>query len=471
VRQIVQEDEITCLQVFDFNYDGFKDILISTGQLIKIYFGDATSAYSKVISITTLYKPDKFVYGDYNRDGYFDINYINKQDGVIATIFAKSFVSFYPELIHKKENGIVDVISFYSKFVYGAAYLNVNGKVNIISKINSLSENQQLALAIKPNLLTSFDYLNNGIIDFAFTNDDNQTLNFILRDAAGLPENLFSINLFEQHKNLKVSNNSKYINCFYFFSNDARSIEFLEVDFSKYTFNRKFYYAEGLIEDVVISYDNKNDPEIFILYSKKGKLGLQVQTKVEEEYYSRLYTGLEKNWYDAYILSEKNRSIGYLQRNINNLMLKTVTAGDKNYKSKLNVNTKTDSYSTISNVYFYSNKNAKDYFGIFKDENHFFLFIDENIYLQSNNNKEFDFRITSKNQLFFGKNNTVFISDNNQKSLFKLKLSDKTKQFNFNQIFSDVEINNYLVEKLEPRTSNLIFTSIQNGIIEIRQLP
>ena len=159
------------MNVFDINYDHFKDIIISTNSYVKIYFGDATASVSKTIIIQTTFPADKFVIGDFNRDGFFDINYLNIDKGIISTIFSKDFDLFYPEFIQKKEKGIVDIIPFFSKFVYGAAYLNQNGKVHILSSVAAMSDDQQIAVGIEPNLITSFDHINNGIIDFAFTDN------------------------------------------------------------------------------------------------------------------------------------------------------------------------------------------------------------------------------------------------------------------------------------------------------------
>jgi hypothetical protein len=38
-------------------------------------------------------------------------------------------------------------------------------------------------------------------------------------------------------------------------------------------------------------------------------------------------------------------------------------------------------------------------------------------------------------------------------------------------MFSDIELSNYTVQKLDQRNTHLIFTNSKNGIIEIRQLP
>ena len=169
LRQISLDDNVLSIHVFYINYDSFKDIIVSTTKSIIIFFGDSYAAYDNTVSIPTFYQADKFVYGDFNHDGYFDFNYLNIEHGIIITILAKDFYSFYPEFIHKKEKGLIDLTPFFSKFVYGVAFLNQNGEVNILSKVSSISDDQQLAVAIEPDLICSFDLLKYAFIVFAYT--------------------------------------------------------------------------------------------------------------------------------------------------------------------------------------------------------------------------------------------------------------------------------------------------------------
>lgn len=468
LRQVDFDSDITSLQVFDFNYDGFQDILVGLNNGIMIFYGDATAAYNKTVKINCNYKVDKFVYGDFNRDGYFDLNYINEQNGIVSTIFAKDFFTFYPEMIHFRSTGIIDAIPFYSKFVNGIAYLNINGMVSILSKVNSLSEPQRLALAIKPSLISTFDYLNNGVKDIVFINDENNSLNFILRDASGLPDNLFTIELYEKHLKLKIAQISSEKKIFYLFSGDMQSVEALEVDFRAFSFKRKFYYSEGLIQDVLVKPDFKNDPEIFILYSAKGKLGLQVQTKVDENYFTKKYPNLETNWSNAHIISGTSRTIAYLQKSTTNLIYKSVNVDDKSYRTIFNVNLVFTRDPGSSEDYCSSDFSQNIFYGIFADSKKTGIFYNNEVYLVPGIENFPQFRITGKNHLFFGKNKSVFLSNDSDNSIYEINVDKKFSQVKPVQSLKDIILNQFIVEKLEPRSNNFIFTNTQNGFIEIR---
>ena len=183
---------------------------------------------------------------------------------------------FFPEIIQQKKKGIVDVIPFFSKFVYGAAYLNQNGEVNILSKVTSMTENQKLAIAIEPDLIAPFDHTNNGITDLVFTDEFDNKLKFIIRSAAGLPEKYFSVDLYEDHNKILEFNNDKLRKTFFLYSKNKKVIEAIEVDFDRYNFKRKIHYAEGPIQDIKIKSDAEGEAELLILYSKDKTLNLQV---------------------------------------------------------------------------------------------------------------------------------------------------------------------------------------------------
>ena len=471
LRKISVESDVLALNVFDFNYDGFKDIIVSTTNSIIIYFGDHTAAYNKTVTIKTFYKADKFIYGDFNHDGYFDFNYLNIESGYISTIFAKDFEKFYPELVHKKQKGFVDVIPFFSKFVYGAAYLSENGQFEVLSQINSLSEDQELLISIKPDLIASFDYLNNGISDFVFTDDEDGQLKFILRDAAGLPEKIYSIKLFDNYSNIIGLSKTKLIKSFFLFNYKKRQIEIVEVNFEKFSFDRKFIYANGPIEDLIVKPDFKSDAELFIVYSKNNQLNLETILKTGLGYTRKTYINLEKKWESPFLYSSKKLGVGYWQTNSTTAFLKMVSSDSKTYNIKHQTQLGYKDYQLITKSNQSSDKKENDYCALFVSPKEVVLVQgDTSLAIYYGKSDDKGFRITNKNQLFFGKNNSIFIVDNNLKSLFELVPIKSTGRIKINKVLSSVKCDNYIIEKLDRRKSSMMFTSSKNGTIEIRQL-
>lgn len=472
LRQVDLGGDVLSFHVFDMNYDHYEDIILSISNSIVILFGDPTAAYSKSIKINTSFQADEFTYGDYNRDGFFDINYIDKQKGYISTIFAKDFYSFYPEMIHKKTERITDVIPFFSKFIYGTAYLNKNGEVSVLSKVSSMSDDQQLAVAVEPDLITSFDYLNNGITDIAFTDRFDGEIKFILKDAAGMLDKLFSIKLYDEAKNLVVFSNSKTVKTYLLFNINNRLIESIKVNFEEFSFERIHIYAKGFIQDLIVIPDSKNDPQLFILYANNKNLNLEVLTDYQSKFISSYYEGLTSNWSNPFLTLSDKINIGYWQSDEKNLSLKFLSVKDNKFQplTKIEINKNVQSIISKSNQ-DYNNSDFR-YVSIISANDNLYLFKGEkSVDVFTNNSSLGDLRITEKNQLFFGKNNSIFIYDKNSKTLNEIRMSEYKNELVKKNLLSNINLNNYIVLDSDKRNNHLIFTDTKPGYIGIRQLP
>ena len=471
LRTLRINDDVLSMRIFDINYDQYKDIIVSTKSNIQIYFGDATSSFAKTIYIQTTYPADKFIIGDFNHDGFFDINYLSVDEGIVSTIFAKDFNMFFPEIIQQKKKGIVDVIPFFSKFIYGAAYLNQDGEVSILSTVKSMTDNQKIAIAIEPDLIAPFDHINNGIIDLVFTDEFDRKIKFIIRSAAGLPEKYFAVDLYEEHNRILEFSNDKSKKTFFLYSVNKKVIEAIEVDFNKYNFKRKIHYAEGPIQDIKIKPDAEGEAELFILYSKDKTLNLQVISKTQVGFNQKVYTNLSSNWFDSFLFFDDKLTIGYWQYDDEFLKLNFIsfTESESNPVTKIKLNRKSSLLVSKSNSII--SKNGFKYSALLKNENETFLVVgDREPKLYSTFNYKNEFRIQDKNQLFFGKNNSVFVYDSDLSSLTEITPAKTGGSFLIAEKITDIELNNYIIQQLDQRKLHLIFTDTKSGSIEIRQL-
>ncbi|HQJ47155.1 MAG TPA: VCBS repeat-containing protein, partial [Ignavibacteriaceae bacterium] len=352
LRQISFDDQIISLSVFDINYDQFKDIIISTSSSIEILFGDSFSSFKKSTKIKTLYQADKIAIGDFNRDGFFDFNYLNRETGIVATIFANDFTSYNSDFIHLRDKAIKDLIPYFSKFIYGTAIISDKGEIRILSKVNSLSDSQTLAIGIMPDKIIEFDYQDNGISDIAFTDNFNTSLNIILRDAYGLPEKFFSINLYDNYENILVFNQSKTKKLFYLYNEGKREIEAIEVDCEKISFRRRIIYSDGPIEDMAVKPDLERGAIVYILYSQNGSLYYQQYFRSEEKYITRSSDVLTKSFSDAFFINLTYPTIGYFAFENDNSILNTVESRRENLQSKKHyqINKNYNSLYTITSL-------------------------------------------------------------------------------------------------------------------------
>lgn len=471
LRTLRINDDVLSMKIFDINYDQYKDIIVSTKSNIQIYFGDATSSFGKTISYQTSYTADKFVIGDFNRDGFFDINYLSVDEGIVSTIFAKDFNMFFPEIIQQKKKGIVDIIPFFSKFIYGAAYLNQNGEVNILSAVTSMTDDQKIAIAIEPELIAPFDHINNGITDLVFTDKFDNKLKFIIRSAAGLPEKYFAVELYEIHNKILEFSNSNSKKTFFLYSTDKKVVEAIEVDFEKYNFKRKIHYVEGPIQDIKIKPDAEDEAELFILYSKDKSLNLQVISKTQVGFNQKVYTKLSSNWFDAFLFFDDKLTIGYWQYDDTFLKLNFIsfTENERTPITKLKLNRKNLLLVSKSNSPI--RKDGFKYSALLKNEYETFLVVgDREPKLFKSFSTKNEFRIQDKNQLFFGKNNSVFVYNSDLHSLTENIPAKTNGRFLIAEKIKEINLNNYIIQQLDQRNLHLIFTDSKSGTIEIRQL-
>ena len=468
LREIDVNENVSSLHIFDVNYDSYPDIIVTTENSIKIYFGEALNSYENVVTIKTSFSVKDLVIGDYNRDGYFDFNCLDTSDGTIFTIFAKDFYSYYSEIAHTRDKGTVDIIPFFSKFVYGSAMLNKNGKVSILSKTTSISDNQTLAVGIAPNIISSFDLSDNGIIDLMFTDDEDQALKFIIRDAAGYPEKYFSAKLNNNYNKIIEFSNSKLVKTFYCFSYGKRIIEAVEVNFENYTYKHDYFYTEGAIEDIIVSPDENKNAEIFVLYSRDKSLNFEIFSKTTLRYSNKIYKAISYNWFAPVIVSTDDMVIGYWSKNIDYINFNLVDLKEQQYGAKLINRIKSGDFSTVSESNISSDYKTVDFLSLITGKNGIFLFNGMNNDIYSASNDKIGFRITNKNQLFFDKTNSVFVNNKKGKSFIRIKTGKTKKQLRMENIFENVDISNFIITSLGQRRSHLIYTD--KNFINIKQL-
>lgn len=471
VRKIFVDDDILSMNTFDLNFDSVQEIIVGTKSSIKIFYGDETISYKKVVSVKTSSAVNDFVIGDFNRDGYFDFNFLSVSNGKITTLFAKDYYSFYPELTHLSKPGIKDIIPFFSKFVYGAAIVNELGECSILSSVQLLSDNQKLALATNPSKVFAFDLNDNGIKDLAFISND-YTLNFLLRNSAGVPDKLFSVNLNDKHSEILVFDNSKTRKTFFCFSPGKRAIEYLEVDFEKFTFKRNYFYSAGAIEAILVKKDEQNNPELFILFAKDKALNLQIISKTTLTFGSKIFDKISYNWKSPVLLSPEELSVGYFSESDAVFSFNRADLKDVKYQyHRLHEKPRKDNLDKKSpEIFSFSFENRFVSVVCWENEIHIIDGDTKNSGYSIIGNK-FGLRITAKNQLFFEETNSIFINDVHSKSFFEMKRLNRNKKYILDKVFEDTEISNFTVTNLDQRHLHLIYTSNENSFINIRQLP
>lgn len=306
VRNIQFDKQISCLQTVNLDFDSYQDLAFAKENSINFLFGDSVSSYYGSLSIFTKYKPDKFIFGDFNKDGKLDIAYINVKDSILSVILAKGTREFYPEIIYFQKEGIANVIPFYSKFIDGLAVLSSKGRLYTITKMNTLLDDIKISIGVKPSVLGYFDKNNNGICDFCFVDEFSQSLNFIIRNNAGIPNFFYTVNLYQIPDKIEVDNSDKFKKVFYCYSYGKKLIELVQIDFSKNKIEHSSLYAPGAIKDIKVKHEaDKQIANIYVAFTKNNNLGFAQFEFKDYHYIITNNTELVKNAYDAKLAINK----------------------------------------------------------------------------------------------------------------------------------------------------------------------
>lgn len=476
-RKIQLDNQINYLHIFDINLDSFKDIIYSDENGIKILFGDPLYLFEKSTSASTNYKVDNIAIADFNHDGLFDILYSSNENGIVSALFTKNQFSFYEELIYLQTSTLSDLIPFFTKFIYGAVYLNESGEIGILSEVNSLKDDITISLAILPEDIIDFDYNNNGINDFAFIDKKDRQLKFILRNNVGIPAYYYSIKLFGDNNRILFFDQGNSKKIFYTYSPNQKLIEILYVDFSKFKFSRENLYVDGELLDLMVTSSPEAKPNLHILIEKNKKLKYGVYTFSSIKYIFISYPEVSENWFDALILNPYKNQIAYWAQTQNQYQLIfnefLTNSNKKEIIYSVSTESKIKTYSTkalLSEDLFLFSSLIEDGTRIrllMFDQNIavFSRKISENIKMKNSLN-----RITNGNHISFGNDNLLYFYNEGLKNFNRVFVNRYYNRFNIVRIFEDINIKKFLVTKLDTRNKHLVYIDAVDNLIKVKKI-
>ena len=80
------------------------------------------------------------------------------------------------------------------------------------------------------------------------------------------------------------------------------------------------------------------------------------------------------------------------------------------------------------------------------------------------------FRIKNRNQLFFGATNILYFHNPANKKFFRLALNQANSRILVQELFNDIKLDRFIVEKLDFRNEHLISIRTNEPIINIRPI-
>ncbi len=478
VRTIKMDQPISSLHAVDMNLDSYSDLLFVKSKSINIMYGDFSSSYDSVVTIPTRYYPDKIITGDFNRDGKIDIAYINREEGILSIIYSKGEKSFYPEMIYLQKNMISNLVPYYSKFINGIALISPDGNLYTITNLETISDNTNISLGAKPSAINYFDYGNNGIYDICFIDNFTRTIDFIVRNSAGIPKLFYSYPLFKDHERIIVDDASSTEKIFFCFTPGKNLIEVLKINFRKNKYERHIVYSPGKIEDLKIKSVGKNFDNIYVSYLKNGLLGLCIMEFRDYRYTFTNFSNLAGNIYSSNVTLQNGPGVIFWNNNANKLItLQRIIIGNgiSSGKTLLTMN----SIDSIS-IYLYT----ADLLNNGKETSISFFYGSKNFIIVTRNKNNFkisksqlvgDYKVNNFKQLFFGKSHTgqsqkLFVYLAGKSVILRLDFLNYGKDLSAAKIITVDNINSYFIKNMSFNHSYLVYTDKIDNCIKIKQL-
>ncbi|HSP88767.1 MAG TPA: VCBS repeat-containing protein, partial [Ignavibacteriaceae bacterium] len=477
VRSIPLSEKPSTIKTFDLNLDSYEDIIFSSGNFINIWYGDFRSSYENKRSIRTNYKPDKYIYGDFNKDGLIDLAYLNVKQSLVSVLIAKNEFDYHPEIIYLQQKNLKDLIPYYSRFINGFAALSFNGEIHTVTNLSSFTEDVNISIGAKPNAISFFDNENNGITDFCFIDRLDKKIKFIVRDNTGIPALYFSQQLFEDHENIITESLKAGEKNYICFSYDKKIIELVKADFINKRLKKTVIYSPGKILDLKVNRINENEYKIFILYQVNEELSLGIFS----------YKDLKFNFTSQVIdnikvldasLGLKPFSINYWGERKDKISLlkrepgKVTEIPEEKYSiPKDSINGITAFVGDLLNmdkdiIFSFINGNKIKYAVVSADTFSVVL---------GKNRKTGDFRITSKNNLFFGetrfnglKKLSVYLPE--KKSVNRFEFIQKGKKVSSTKLIDTSELGSFFIKNMTSKNYHLVYSNIEKSCITIKRL-
>ncbi|MGE5402011.1 MAG: FG-GAP repeat domain-containing protein [Ignavibacteriales bacterium] len=315
VRELKSAERITSLQSYDYNLDGYQDLIMVRGGSLLVILGDNIASFSRTFTLKPVYNPDIVAVGDFNNDGFNDIAYLDKKRSILSVIFAKNDGKFYPEIIYLYKENLTDIIPYYSKFVSGILALGSNGKFYLVSNLKAVKDGTSISLGAEPASISYFDAGNNKITDLCYIDRFRPALNLILRNNGGIPSTFYSVDLVDTCSNIEIDNREEFRKTFYCYCRGKRLVQIISVDFKTNVIRKESIYSSGPIMDLQISRDLDELPaKIYMVLKKSGNLAVEVQEYNNFRYTRAVSGNLESNITEARIDLNDPLSVFYWKK-------------------------------------------------------------------------------------------------------------------------------------------------------------
>jgi len=465
------------LETVDFNKDGYEDLIYTEKNSIILAIGDYQSFYNSSILIPTEFTPHRITVADFNGDNLNDIAYIDSSQGILSVIFAEGRNKFHPEITYMKKDGLIDLHLFRQHKSNSLILINKDGKIFTVSRLFSLPDETNLIPATQPSTLTKFDLGNNGIIDFCYIDVQSNSINFLVNSYKAVPQYFYSIPVSAIHKSIVVDDEEPYKKGFYCYSTDGKMFEVINYNFTNNKFEIDQLYSPGIIKDLEI---NKIDNLVHIFTAFEENNALHVR---EYEYHDFRYTfldypPLDKNVEDVKLVISDHPYAYFYKFDSDSIRITEAKLQSKSidYKQIGALSIKENPLITDFSEYLLGKKSSKILSLLNSDPTFFSVVSNDsvfNIMVQIFKQNIFDvgagieFYFNTKNQLEFWNMITYSTED---RSFNRIEIKNQGQELSVTKLFDSDKPTDFIVQNIISNKKYLIYTQQSEGIISLKRL-
>lgn len=302
---------LTKIRKYDYDFDGFEDVLFSTNNTIEIFYGDSVTTFENSELLIKENGIIDFQIGDFNKDGYSDLVYLKKDIDNSSQLYV-SFSSsdqLSKPIQFSNNNNITsfDVIGWRKDKI---AYLTDDGKIFVISSIDKI-EDTFLQLGTIPREIILFKLLSNNLVSLAVVDSFDSKVKLFLNALSSYHE----IPLKKVPGSLLIEQIDENTLTLTAFTKGDKLIEFVRLSLSDNSFASKHFYTKHDIVHLVLEKKGDNLPLIMALTEDDGKIMMEEFEYRNVRYQKSQPTTLLENAYKAKITS--NKSVVYVQKSQN----------------------------------------------------------------------------------------------------------------------------------------------------------
>lgn len=302
---------LTKIRKYDYDFDGFEDVLFSTNNTIEIFYGDSVTTFEDSELLINENGIIDFQIGDFNKDGYSDLVFLKRDEdnsSQLLVSFSSSDQLSKPILFSNNNNiRSFDVIGWRKDKI---AYLTDDGKIYVISSIDKI-EDTFLQLGTIPREIILFKLLSNNLVSLAVVDSSDCKVKLFLNALSSYHE----IPLKKVPGSLLIEQIDENTLTLTAFTKGDKLIEFVRLSLSDNSFASKHFYTKYDIVHLMLEKKGDNLPLIMALTEDNGKIMMEEFEYRNVRYQKSQPTTFLENAFKAKITS--NKSVVYVQKSQN----------------------------------------------------------------------------------------------------------------------------------------------------------